>query len=133
MDQFQDIRPYNDEEVRPVIDALLHNPEFIRSIAGFSFPRLYRFFPALECLLTRRRLRTQLRDVNDVRSMQAVIAFYMDQMIEKTTSSALNGDPSWNFTPGRSLKRQVSGPVCDHSVARAGTKLSCRSRLKSVS
>ncbi len=87
MDQFQDIRPYNDAEVRPVIDALLENPEFIRSIAGFSFPRLHRLFPALVCLLTRRRLRAQLRDVNDVRSMQAVIAFYMDKMIEKTTSS----------------------------------------------
>jgi 1-acyl-sn-glycerol-3-phosphate acyltransferase len=86
MDQFQDIRPYNDEDVRPVIDALLENPDCIRSIAGFSFPRLFRILPALVCLLTRRRLRAQLRDVNDVRSMQAVIAFYMDKMIEKTTS-----------------------------------------------
>lgn len=86
MDQFQEIRPYNDEEVRPVIDGLLANPEFIRSIAGFSFPRLYRFLPALVCALARRKLTAQLKDVRDVRTMQGVIALYMDKMIEKTTS-----------------------------------------------
>lgn len=86
MDQFQDIRPYNDEEVRPVIDGLLANLEFIRSIAGFSYPRLYRFLPGLVCWLARRKLTTQLRDVHNVKTMQGVIALYMDKMIEKTTS-----------------------------------------------
>jgi len=86
MDQFHDIRPYNDEEVRPVIDGLLANPDFIRSIAGFSYPRLVRVFPALVCWLARRRLTTQLQDVHNVKSMQGIIALYMDKMIEKTTS-----------------------------------------------
>ena len=86
MDQFQDIRPYNDEEVRPVIDGLLANPDFIRSIAGFSFPRLFRLFPVLVCGLARRRLTAQLKDVHTVKSMQGIIALYMDKMIEKTTS-----------------------------------------------
>ena len=86
MDQFQDIRPYNDEEVRPVIDGLLANLEFIRSIAGFSYPRLYRLLPGLVCWLARRKLTTQLRDVHNVKTMQGVIALYMDKMIEKTTS-----------------------------------------------
>ena len=87
MDQYQDIRPYNDEEVRPVIEGLLANPDFIRSIAGFSFPRLFRLFPVLVCWLARRRLSEQLKDVHTVKSMQGIIALYMDKMIEKTTSS----------------------------------------------
>lgn len=84
MDQFQDIRPYHDDEVRPVIDSLLANPEFIRSIAGFSFPKLYKLWPGLVCFLTKRKLTVQLQRVNDIKSMQSVIAAYMDQMIEKT-------------------------------------------------
>lgn len=86
MDQFQDIRPYRDDEVRPVIDSLLANPEFIRSIAGFSFPKLYKLFPGLVCFLARRKLTAQLKHVHDIKSMQSVIAAYMDQMIEKTAS-----------------------------------------------
>ncbi|MES3008515.1 MAG: 1-acyl-sn-glycerol-3-phosphate acyltransferase [Pseudomonadota bacterium] len=87
MDQFKDIRPYHDDEVRPVIDGLLANPEFIRSIAGFSFPKVYRVLPALVCWLTKRKLTAQLAHVNSVKSMQGIIALYMDQMIEKTASN----------------------------------------------
>ena len=43
---------------------------------------------------------------------------------EKITSSAVKGVPSWNLTFGRSLKRQVVGLSCVHSVASAGTSSS---------
>lgn len=84
MDQFKDIRPYHDEEVRPVIDGLLANPEFISSIAGFSFPKLFAVAKPVVCWLTKRKLTAQLRDVNSIASMQSIIAIYMDQMIERT-------------------------------------------------
>tara|TARA_R110001606_G_scaffold371888_1_gene528816 strand:- start:111 stop:1244 length:1134 start_codon:yes stop_codon:yes gene_type:complete len=90
MDQFQDIRPYHDDEVRPVIDTLLSNPEFISSIASFALPKLYRWLPAVARFLTHRKLAAQLNGVNTVKSMQGVIASYMDQMIEKTTSKLTN-------------------------------------------
>ncbi len=90
MDQFQDIRPYHDDEVRPVIDRLLSNAEFVSSIASFAIPKLYRAIPAAARFLTRKKLAKQLQGVNDVKSMQSVIALYMDQMIEKTTSQLTN-------------------------------------------
>lgn len=90
MDPFKDIRPYHDEEIRPVLDALLKNRDFIRSIAGFSHPTLYRWLPSLLAVLTQRRLTAQLKNVNSVKSMQDVIAGYMDQMIERTTSRLTN-------------------------------------------
>ncbi len=90
MDQFQDIRPYHDDEVRPVIDTLLNNSEFISSIASFALPKLYRWLPTVARFLTHRKLATQLNGVNTVKSMQGVIASYMDQMIEKTTSKLTN-------------------------------------------
>lgn len=85
-DPYQDIRPYYDNEIRPVLNRLLETPEFISSIAGFAYPRLRRFFPGLLDALTRRRLRAQLRAVHDVAGMQDVIAGYMDKMIERTTT-----------------------------------------------
>lgn len=85
-DPYQDIRPYHDNEIRPVLDRLLETPEFISSIAGFAYPRLRRLFPVLLDALTRRRLKSQLRPVHDVSGMQDVIAGYMDKMIERTTT-----------------------------------------------
>jgi 1-acyl-sn-glycerol-3-phosphate acyltransferase len=90
MDQFKDIRPYHDDEVRPVIDGLLANPEFISSIASFGFPKLYRWFKPLVCWLTHKKLSAQLKDVNTVAAMQSVIADYMDQMIERTAPKLTN-------------------------------------------
>ncbi len=86
-DLFKDIRPYNDDEIRPVLDSLLVDDEFIRSIAGFSHPRIFKFLPALVCALARRKLTAELKNVNNVKSMQDVIATYMDKMIERTTTS----------------------------------------------
>ncbi len=100
-DQFQDIRPYHDDEVRPVLDSLLSNPEFISSIASFSFPRLNKFLPPLVQFLVKQKLTAQLRNVTDIASMQSVIAYYMDEMIEKTTSKLTNSGLE-NLQPGRS-------------------------------
>ena len=43
IDPFHDIRPYNDEEVRPVIDQLLTNKELLDVLGRFKFPRLKSF------------------------------------------------------------------------------------------
>lgn len=86
-DPFKDIRPYNDDEIRTVLNLLLANDEFIRSIAGFSNPRLFKILPAAVCWAARRKLTVQLKNVNDVKSMQAVIAIYMGKMIERTTTA----------------------------------------------
>lgn len=85
-DPYQDIRPYHDSEIRPVLDRLLDTPEFISSIASFAYPTVSRFVPGILNTLTRRRLKSQLQSVNDVSGMQDVIAGYMDKMIERTTT-----------------------------------------------
>ena len=87
MDKFKDIRPYQDEEIRPVIDRLLDDREFLQSIAGFYAPRLSRFFPGPLRLVARRKLLQQVAGVHDIKTMQDVIAIYMDKMIEDTTTS----------------------------------------------
>lgn len=87
MDQFKEIRPYHDEEIRPVLDKLIANPEFLASIASFYSPRLTRLFPSTMRGIAEKKLKGQLKSVNSVATMQDVIAGYMDKMIEDTTTS----------------------------------------------
>ena len=86
MEKFDAIRPYRDEEIRKVLERLLIDREFIDSIANFFHPRLSSFIPSLMRWLARSKLRSQLKNVYDVRSMQDVIAEYMDKMIHDTTT-----------------------------------------------
>ena len=86
MEKFDAIRPYRDEEIRKVLERLLIDREFIDSIANFFHPRLSSFIPPLMRWLARSKLRSQLKNVYDVRSMQDVIAEYMDKMIHDTTT-----------------------------------------------
>mgnify|MGYP001027026660 FL=1 len=86
MDKYSEIRPYGDDEIRPVLDRLIGNPEFLSAIASFYSPRLARTFPALMRRAARHKLKGQLHGVHDVETMQHVIASYMDKMIEDTTT-----------------------------------------------
>ena len=90
MDKFKDIRPYQDQEIREVLDRLLLNPEFLDSIARFYSPTLTRFFPARMAAAASKKLSEQLAEVHDVKSMQDVIAIYMDKMIHDTTTGLSN-------------------------------------------
>ena len=87
MENFKDIRPYEDSEIRPVLDELITDPEFLESVASFYFPKLRRLFPGLIRLFASRKLKSQVKGVTDVRSMQDVIATYMDKMILDTTTN----------------------------------------------
>jgi hypothetical protein len=86
MDTYSDIRPYNDAEVRPVLDGLLGNSEFLGALCRMRFPRVARPLGWLLEPVVAGVLRRQLRDVSDVASMQQVVKGYMDRMIEQTTS-----------------------------------------------
>ncbi len=87
LDPFKNIRPYNDNEVAEVVSRLMATPEFIAALGRFQFPRLSRYTEGLVTLLVRFALRRQLAGVSDVRSMQEVIASYMQRMIDRTTGA----------------------------------------------
>ena len=86
MDKFKDIRPYHDDEVRPVLDGILNNDECIAGIARLRFPKAMDYFPRLLKSLVYWVLHRQLRKVQDVQGFQDVVERYMTHMI-KTTSS----------------------------------------------
>jgi hypothetical protein len=86
MAEFDDIRPYNDHEVRPVLDRLLADPELIAAVTSLRFPRLNRGFGWLLRPLVRRVMSRQLAGVNNVRDFQMVVEKYMRAMIANTTT-----------------------------------------------
>ena len=53
--------------------------------------------------------------------------------VENTTSSAVNAVPSWNFTPSRSLKRQVRSFTWFQDTASQGMTFQSLSRQTSGS
>lgn len=100
MDKFKDIRPYQDNEIREVLDRIITDPELVDAIAKFYAPKLAGFFPAIMRNLAKRKLKSQLKAVVDVETMQHVIADYMDKMIEDTTTN-LTHSGMQNLQQGR--------------------------------
>lgn len=86
-ERFDDIRPYRDAEVRPVLECLLANPELIEAVVGLRFGHWPSACRPLLRPVVRQVLRRQLRAVNSVRDFQAIVEIYMRRMIETTTTA----------------------------------------------
>jgi len=87
MHDFEDIRPYRDEEVRPVVDRLLEDESLSRALARFKHPLLYRFLPGWVTGKAQAALAAETAHVQSIRDVQLVIEKYLDKLIEDTTTS----------------------------------------------
>jgi 1-acyl-sn-glycerol-3-phosphate acyltransferase len=85
-DRFAQIRPYNDDEVRGVLDRLLRNAEFISVFTRLRFPRAGGALGALLRPIVRLYLGRQLAGVSNVAAFQQVVEKYMTAMIEASTT-----------------------------------------------
>ncbi len=84
MTDFDDIRPYYDEEVRPTLERLLDDNEFLDTIARLKSPKASRAAGFLLRPIVRSALRKELKDVHDVASLQNLIWHYMNRNIKQT-------------------------------------------------
>ncbi len=85
MHDFEDIRPYRDDEVRGVVDALLEDLGLSRALGKFRHPTFYRWFPGPITRLVQLALKQELRHVNCIHDVQIIIEKYLDKIIETTT------------------------------------------------
>ncbi|BBM00324.1 1-acyl-sn-glycerol-3-phosphate acyltransferase [Microbulbifer sp. GL-2] len=83
--QFEDMRPYRDDEVRDVLDRLIADPEMSHAVAHFLLPKLARLEGPLAWLV-RQFLRFEFRNVRNVRGVQAIVDKYIDKVVSRTTS-----------------------------------------------
>lgn len=82
---FDDIRPFNDDEVSSVLADLVHDKELLGAIKTFRFGHWPKALRALTSPLISMYLRWELRGVSDIASVQAVVSRYMERAIEATT------------------------------------------------
>ena len=85
MDQFESIRPYNDNEVATVLQRLLSDVEFLSIITQFRFPVAANYFGWLLRPLIARKLRKQLSQVNSVDALQERVEAYVERSIIQAT------------------------------------------------
>ncbi len=102
MSQFDDIRPYHDDEVAPAIARVLSNPELIRAVLKLRFPKIGSKLPWLFGPIVQRVLKRQLRDVSTVKQLQDIVGHYlqgmMDSQVSELTVSGLERlDPSKSY------------------------------------
>ena len=85
VDNFDDIRPYQDAEVAGVMERLIHDPDLVGSVAAFLMPRWYRFFPVFVRMFVRQSLRRRAKGLTTISDVQVLLSGYFEQMIRRTT------------------------------------------------
>ncbi len=102
MDQFAEIRPYRDDEVRPVLDRLLDDKELLSAICSLRLGSWHHRFSWLVQPVARWLLGRELKGITSVAEFQHLVKKYMDRMLEsKTARFTVSGldqlDPSKSY------------------------------------
>lgn len=104
MQQFDDIRPYRDDEVPAVLSRLVTDPELIDTLLTTNSPRLGRWLPWVLRPLVRRRLRRELSGIRDVKSFQELIGVHLRHLLTRVATDftvsgveRLDGDEAYLF------------------------------------
>ncbi|WP_188151790.1 1-acyl-sn-glycerol-3-phosphate acyltransferase [Teredinibacter waterburyi] len=87
MSEFDDIRPYNDEEVRPILERLLADTEFLDTLIKVKAPTLGKLAGGLLRPLVRRRLKKEIAPINSVHEFQLSLEKYLVDALNRTTTS----------------------------------------------
>lgn len=84
--EFDDIRPYNDDEVPAVLKRVLADPEMHATIAAWVAPRLNRRAPWLIRPLVRIGLLWQFRGIRTVSDFQPRLRGYLQRILDRSVT-----------------------------------------------
>lgn len=84
MSEFDDIRPYNDDEVRPILERLLADGEFLDTVTKFKLPNAASFAAKMLRPLVRKRLTKEVAHIRSVADFQAQIETYLAKVLART-------------------------------------------------
>ena len=98
-DEFDDIRPYRDEEVSDVIGRLLDDGELLEAVTGFVLPWLAPTLRSLAAPFLGVWLRRRTRQFQSVRQFQALLESYFADMV-KASTEGFTWDGLDQLTPG---------------------------------
>ena len=83
---FDDIRPYNDDEVVAILHKLINEKELQGIIANFVMPRFYNIFPWLTRQLVKISFTFRVKRFTCVATLQQEIVKYLNRLVKKSTS-----------------------------------------------
>lgn len=85
-DEFDDIRPYNDDEVANALNALVNDTELTGFLAGWLVPRLFKIMPGLLSKLLSLYLKRAVRGVDDIAGFQDIVASFARRLVRDGTT-----------------------------------------------
>lgn len=85
MGEFDTIRPYDDSEVKAVLSRLLGDPEFLKILTRFRFPRFAGPLGWALRPLIAHKLRQEFAGIESVAALQDKVEVYVDHTIERAT------------------------------------------------
>lgn len=102
MTNFDDIRPYHDDEVRPVLNRLTGSREFIDTLMSMKYPRIERWAPWLLRPFIGMALKSAFADVETVRRLQEKVFVQLQALLDRvsdglTTSGLENLDAATSY------------------------------------
>ena len=104
MSEFDEIRPYRDEEVEDVLKSLLKEKELFVGLSNFRYPNLTKLFPGLGGKLAKFYIKKKINNIDSIAQIQNVVCKHIEQMLKKSskqlTESGLNNlstDESYLF------------------------------------
>lgn len=83
---FDDIRPYHNDEVEQVLADLLVDPEFLGAIASIKLPFLFRVLPFVARRLVQQKLAGLVAQIHSVADFQEQVESYLDTNLKRTSS-----------------------------------------------
>jgi hypothetical protein len=84
MQDFESIRPYEDQEVPEVVARLIRDPAIIDAAAQFSTPWLANFSPVVAQWLAGRLLEQRTRGMATISDVQDFLARYLKRLVKET-------------------------------------------------
>lgn len=81
---FDDIRPYQDNEVQKIAASLLNEREFLNSVSAISLPILYKYWPGLARYLVKKSMTAKAKKLQTIKSIQLLVSGYLTKLIKTT-------------------------------------------------
>ena len=87
MSEFDELRPYNDSEVRSVLNRLLHDHEFLDAIAKLRLPSVGKYVGFAVRPLIRKKLSKETAEIHSVKDFQDRLELYLGQVLERSINN----------------------------------------------
>ena len=84
MDEFEDIRPYRDDEVEAVVKNLYQQDELILGMAKFRFPKLFESSPIIAKSLVRAFVKKKAKSIKTILDIQHIVGEELTKILAKT-------------------------------------------------